>query len=136
MWAAIVAAVATIAVVGAAGAQDYPDLRGTWVGETKAVFVNTGQYYIEGKAAVSFDTSPIVVVIDQQQGRRFSGTVEVENWTKPIVGALTAEDMIRWAEPGGTVEGHLLDSDTLDHCYFRGAEFMQMAACGELKRQK
>ena len=63
------------------------------------------------------------------------GTVELDNWTKPIVGAFSTEDTIRWAEPGRTVEGRLLDAATLDHCYLRDAEFMQLAACGSLKRQ-
>ena len=71
MRIAIAAAAATIALLGSASAQQYPDLRGTWVGDTEAVFVDTGRYYAEGKDAVVFSTTPIVVVIDQQQGRRF-----------------------------------------------------------------
>jgi len=46
----------------------------------------------------------------------------VRNWTKPVVGTFTAEDVIQWTEPGGIVEARLLDSDTLDHCYFRSSE--------------
>jgi hypothetical protein len=136
MWGLIAALVVFGACIGSASAQDYPDLRGSWVGDAKAVLVNTAQYYMEGEAAVVFNSSAVVLKIDQQQGRRFAGTVEVDKWTKPFVGVFTTEGMIQWAEPGGIVEAQVLDADTLDYCYLHSAEFMQLAACANLKRQK
>jgi len=76
MRAPIAVAAAMVVLLGAASAQEYPDLRGTWVGNAEAIFVNTAQYYEEGKDAVVFGMTPVVVVIDEQQGHRFSGTVK------------------------------------------------------------
>ena len=120
---------------GAAGAQDYPDMRGTWTGTSDAVFVGTAAYYQQGTTPAEFGSSPVEVRIDQQEGRRFAGAVTIENWTKPLVAIFSSDTTIIWAEPGGAVEARLVDSDTLDYCYLRSAQYQQVAACAELKRQ-
>jgi hypothetical protein len=127
--------IAALMVATSASAQDQPDLRGTWAGTTEAVVLDTDDYYETGNVAPEFMTVPVEVVIDQQEGRRFAGTITADRWNKPFVGVLAANDRILWAEPGGIVDARLIDADTLDYCYVRPAEFRQLASCAELKRQ-
>jgi hypothetical protein len=74
-------------------------------------------------------------VITRQNGRRFAGSVEVDGDIKPIVGVLTTQDTMQWAEEDRLVEGRLLDPETIDHCYVRPDASVQFAACGVLKRE-
>jgi hypothetical protein len=127
--------IAALMVATSASAQDQPDLRGTWAGTTEAVILDTDDYYETGKTAPQFMDVPVEVVIDQQQGRRFAGAITADKWNKPFVGVLTTDNRILWAEPGGIVDAHLADANTLDFCYLRVAEFKQLASCAELKRQ-
>jgi hypothetical protein len=138
MRGSIATVAALFAFVGSASAQDYPDLRGTWTGTSEAVVAAPEPDLTEGKSEVRFVAAPVEVVIDQQEGRRFTGIVKSETWSsnKPFVGVFGSEDTIHWAEPEGIAEARLLDSETLDYCYLRSADFMQLAACANLKRQK
>jgi hypothetical protein len=127
--------IAALMVATSASAQDQPDMRGTWTGTTEAAMLDTDVYYETGKTTPQFMEVPVEVVIDQQRGRRFAGTITADKWDKPFVGVLAADDRIIWAEPGGFVDARLVDADTIDYCYIRIAEFKQLASCAELKRQ-
>jgi hypothetical protein len=127
--------IAALMVVTSASAQDQPDMRGTWTGTTEAAMLDTDDYYETGEVAPEFMETSVEVVIDQQQGRRFAGTITADKWNKPFVGVLATGDRIIWAEPGGFVDARLVDANTMDYCYLRIAEFKQLASCAELKRQ-
>ncbi len=130
----LIAATMLLAVgLGTASAEERdPDLRGTWVGEAKAVYVVSPGPPTDAR----FSTSEIVLKINQQEDRRFSGLMTVDETTRPIVGVIAFDGKIWWSEPGGFVEGHLTDPDTFEGCYVRISAFSQLAACEILKRQE
>lgn len=130
--AAIVFAFATFMAGPVIAADDYPDLRGTWIGKGEGVFVSS-----PGSPTKShFSSVDMKVVIDAQEDRRFAGTIEMSGDTKPIVGVFSTNDTIWWSEPGGFVEGRLTDPNTFEGCYVRVSQFSQLAACEVLKRQQ
>ena len=120
---------------GAAGADGYPDLRGTWRGDLETVLVDIKRYHTQGLDAAIFGGFPVTLVIARQDGRRFAGRVDVDGDVKPFVGVLTSQSTMRWSQDGTLVEGRLLDADTIDHCYVRPDPTVQSAACGVLKRE-
>lgn len=124
-----------MAFAGAALAEDYADLRGRWTGETESVWTLTSRFYNRRDDAVVFSGAPATLEIEHQEGRRFAGSIRINQWAKPVVGVFTDESTLQWAEPGGLVEARLLDADTLDFCYFRPGEFQQVASCATLKRE-
>ena len=83
-----------------------------------------------------FGVVDITVVIDAQEDRRFAGTITMSGATKPVVGVITKSNRIMWSEPGGFVEGHLADANTIEGCFLRVSEFSQLAACEVLTRQQ
>ena len=128
--AALALALATFIAGPAIAADSYPDLRGTWTGKGDGVFVTSPG----SPKHAHFGAVEIKVVIDEQEDRRFAGTIEMSGDTKPIVGVISTDDTIWWSEPGGFVEGRLTDANTLDGCFLRVSQFSQLAACEELKR--
>ena len=129
---ALALALATFIAGPAVAADAFPDLKGTWTGKGEGVFVTS-----PGSPTHSqFGTVDITVVIDAQEDRRFAGTIEMSGATKPIVGVVLMSGRILWSEPGGFVEGHLSDENTIEGCFLRVSEFSQLAACEVLKRQE
>ena len=130
--AAFALALATFIAGPAVAADAFPDLKGTWSGKGEVVFVTS-----PGSPTHSqFGTVDITVVIDAQEDRRFAGTITMSGSTKPVVGVITKSNRILWSEPGGFVEGHLADANTIEGCFLRVSEFSQLAACEALKRQE
>jgi hypothetical protein len=120
---------------GAAGADGYPDLRGTWRGDLETVLVDIKRYHTQGLDAAIFGGFPVTLVIARQDGRRFAGRVDVDGEITPIVGVLTSQSTMQWSQDGTLVDGRLLDAETIDHCYVRPNPSAQSAACGVLKRE-
>jgi hypothetical protein len=133
----LVAIVASILFAGAASAQDYPDLKGTWAGTADVVSARPDASSVLGDGApeVKFAEVPVEVVIDRQEGRRFTGTVNGKGWSKLFIGVFATDDTILWAEHNGTVQARLVGGDTLDYCYLEADDLRQMAACAQLKRK-
>ena len=130
--AALAFALATFMAGPAIAADAFPDLKGTWTGKGEGVFVTS-----PGSPTHSqFAEVDITVVIDAQEDRRFAGTITMSGATKPVVGVITESNRILWSEPGGFVEGHLADANTIEGCFLRVSEFSQLAACEVLKRQQ
>ncbi|MEM7021529.1 MAG: hypothetical protein AAF637_02950 [Pseudomonadota bacterium] len=125
-----------MAAAQTAVAQTYPDIRGTWTGTADAVHTDVAAFEQQGASAVQFNTLPVELVIDQQQGRRFAGTIKFRHSPKPLVGIFLDSDDLLWSEPDGRVEAELEDRNTtLEYCYLGGTEAHVNASCAVLKRQ-
>ena len=127
---------ATIAIIGlctapAGAEQSYPDFKGTWTGKGDGVFVTQPGDVTDAR----FSDVDISLVIKQQQGRRFSGTITVSGDARPVAGVIRFNGGILWSEPNGFVEGRLRDDNTFEGCYLRIGPYSQLAACEVLKRQ-
>jgi len=118
--------------VAAAEEQSLPNLKGTWTGKGDGVFVTQPGSVTDSQ----FREVDIKLVIKQQQGRRFSGTITMSGDARPVVGVIKFDGGILWSEPSGFVEGQLRDENTIQGCFVRISSFSQLAACEILKRQK
>jgi len=134
MRKAIPAAAIMATAAGAVIANEIPDLRGTWRGDVETVLVTIPRWQTLRDNAAIFGGFPVTLEIVRQDGRRFSGKVDVDGEVTPIVGVLTTQDTMRWSQEGRLVEGRLLDPQTIDHCYVDPDPSTQFAACGVLKR--
>jgi hypothetical protein len=130
----IPAAAVMATAAGVAVADEIPDLRGTWRGNVETVLLTTQRWQRMRDNAAIFGGFPVTLDIWRQDGRRFSGKVDIDGEITPIVGVLTTQDTIRWSQEGRLVDGRLLDPQTIDHCYVDPDPSTQFAACGVLKR--
>lgn len=133
----LVAILVAVICASAADAQDYPDLKGTWAGTVEAVRLrpDPDQVMGSGDPEVKFVELPVTLAIEQQNGRRFAGTVGGDGWSKQLVGVLASDDVILWAESDGIVQAWLRVDGVLEYCYLEADDQRQMAACATLTRQ-
>ena len=130
-------AVTVIATMGlfatvAAAEQSYPDLKGTWIGAGTGAFVTALQF---GTKAVA-ENVELTLVIDQQSGKHFAGTISSSQDAQPFSGVIKSDGSILMSQPSGFVEARLSGVDAIETCYVRISAFSQMATCEELKREK
>jgi hypothetical protein len=113
--------------------ETYPDIVGTWSGESVEVMLNE-----DGSG--DFFSEDVTQVVTEQQDRRFVGRIVSDQGNQPFrvqfVGIFIDESRFRWSEPGGFVEGRVIDADTIDSCYIRTSREGQLATCHILKRQR
>ena len=107
MLAALVTTVLVLSTTGRAAAQQaMPDLRGTWKGQSESVVRSDGgntHHAATGTAEPRFTGVPFTMVIDKQDGRRFSGTFSSARSTETVIGVVSR---------AGTI--YLVDDDA--HC--------------------
>ena len=67
---------AALAATPAVAQTSFPDLRGTWKGESESIITETGNPYHAGQpqGAPKLSSVPFTMTIDKREGRRFSGT--------------------------------------------------------------
>ena len=128
---------ATIAMMGlftgpAGAGQSYPDLKGTWIGAGSGAFVTALQF---GTKAVA-ENVEIKLMIDQQSGKHFAGTISSSQAAQPFSGVIKSDGSILMSQPSGFVEARLSGADAIETCYVRISAFSQLATCELLKRQK
>ncbi|MEM8590323.1 MAG: hypothetical protein AAGG65_19870 [Pseudomonadota bacterium] len=132
---------ATLALVAAspATAQDYPDLLGTWAGDSETIVAGSTNHHPRPPEETQPDprlvSVPITVIIDQQDGRRFSGTVNSPGASEGIVGVVTREGRILWVDEDGYNEAVLIDDDRMEVCYLLVQPLIQLASCVEMVRE-
>jgi len=123
---ALIAAVALLATPAVAA--EAPSLLGTWTGETEGVGAQDG-----------WKKGPVVIVIDKQEGRAFTGTATYPaagaDATSPFYGSISADGRsVFIADEDGAGAGTVA-GDTLRLCYVEPGTDAS-AACLEATRQK
>jgi len=133
----LVAILIAVICASAAEAQDDPDLKGTWAGTVDVVRLqpDPNQVMGPGDPEVKFVEVPVTLAIEQQDGRRFAGTISGDGWSKPLVGVLASDNVILWAESDGIVQAWLRVDGVLEYCYLEADDHRQMAGCATLTRQ-
>jgi hypothetical protein len=134
-----------LAIGGTAGAQEAPDMKGTWLPTTGDDLIDGNSKHTPdgtapiagGDGALHKDTTPFVFHFDGQDGHTFWGTHSAGKVTEKIVGAISGDGKrFVMADEDGTFNGLVLDADTLDYCYAHATPTSRAAACGLLVRQK
>jgi hypothetical protein len=136
-----------IAVVGFVGAPvlaqtpaqgSIPDLRGTWKGQSESVVFGAGNHPHHGshqEGMTRFTSQPFTMIIDKQDGRRFSGTFSSGRHTETIIGVIPRDGRIVMVDDDGYSFGTLLAPSRLEGCYAHLPAGARVASCTEFTKQ-
>ncbi len=121
-----------------AGAEDAPNLVGTWKGGAQAVHIGPNPYRLPDGNNPTFGDSVIefTYVIEKQEGTRFAGHTEGK-FVETIIGALQppAFNSGVFLDDDGTYQFTLRDENTMDLCYSHLYPTSKVVACYTLTRQ-
>ena len=138
-WIATLAALAAPVALSAAAASDTTigEMRGTWKGDSQSIVLGVGPHHPDSKAGEPRLTSvPFTLVIDKQDGRRFSGTFSSTHHSETVIAIVSRGGMIFMADDDGYNAGTMLAADRMEICYLHSSGAKRIASCTELARQK
>jgi hypothetical protein len=115
----------------------FPDLRGTWKGDSESIVLTRGNaHHPGGKAAAPRMTSvPFTLVIDKQEGRRFSGTFSSPRHSETVIAVISRNGAIYMVDDDGYNIGTMLTPARMELCYMKGGQAGRIASCTEMTRQ-
>ena len=135
-WIVTLAALAAAAPAAAAETA-MPDMRGTWKGDSHSIVLGGGPHHPDAKSGEPrFTSVPFTLVIDKQDGRRFSGTFSSTQHSETVVAVVSRAGTIFMADDDGYTAGTMLASDRMEICYVHSSSAKRIASCTELTRQK
>jgi hypothetical protein len=128
---------AVLAAAPAAAQTAIPDLRGTWKGESESVVLGPGNAHHAGPRSIEprLSSVPFTMVIDKQDGRRFSGTFSSAKHSAKLVAVISRNGTIFLVDDAGSSVGTMLASDRMDLCYQMRSPTTRIASCTELTKQ-
>ena len=128
---------AALAVAPAAAETATPDMRGTWKGDSHSIVLGAAPHHPDAKPGEPrFTNVPFTLVIDRQDGRRFSGTFSSTQHSETVVAVVSRAGTIFMADDDGYTAGTMLASDRMEICYVHSSSAKRVASCTELTRQK
>lgn len=133
---AIYAIVTTlVGSISAGMAAEAPSLTGTWKGSAAGVHVGATPYR-KDKSAINFgEEIEIVLVITEQHGQNFAGTITALGKTETIIGSIHAGNNSGvMLDDDGEVSFTLSDNNSIDRCYWHIYKESKVTACSTLKR--
>jgi hypothetical protein len=127
-------------VTGDAIAQGpWPDVKGVWTMTSSTVVVGAEKHH-PGKAEMGkprYREVKFTLRITEQKDRRFSGTVESENYTETIIGVFANnKKQIMMADSDGYFDATLVDANAIDYCYRHITSGSVVVACSVMKREQ
>ena len=114
-----------------------PDLRGTWKGDSESIVFGGGNPH-HPKAPPKepqLRSVPFTLVVDRQDGRRFSGTFSSARSSEKIVAVISRSGTIMMADDDGYTLGTVLAPNRIELCYLHTSAAARIASCTELTRQ-
>ena len=130
-----------LAASGSAVAQQqpYPDLKGTWTGPGVTLAVGKTEHRQPEDTGLRFREDSWTLVIDRQEGNRFTGTRGRTEGTRrdPILGVIRADrKTIHMVDDDGTFLAILTAPDTVEVCRTEVDADSQGVSCTEATRQR
>jgi hypothetical protein len=141
-WTNLSFAIAFASITTAAVAAEVspPDVRGTWKGDSETILLGTGNpHHAEGQqAGPELRSVPFTMVIDQQDGRRFSGTFSSPRSSEKVVAVFSRDGTLYLVDDEGYTRGTMLAPDRMELCYMYVAPggASRIASCAEMKKQQ
>jgi hypothetical protein len=131
-------ALTVLAAMPAAAQTPWPDLRGTWKGESESIVTGTGNAHhaAQPQEEPRLSSVPFTLTINKQDGRRFSGIFLSAHLTESIIGVLTRAGTLLLVPTKGYSFGTLLGLDRLELCYVQIESYGRVASCTEMTRQR
>ena len=128
---------ATLVALPAFAQSAFPDLRGTWKGQSESIVSGTANPHQDGTpgSPPRYSSAPFTFVIDKQDGRRFSGTFSSPRRTESAIGVISETGAIYFVDSDGYAFTHLLAPDRLESCYLQLSPTGRVASCTEFTKQ-
>jgi hypothetical protein len=129
--AALTAATASLAETA------IPDLRGTWKGESESIILGGGNPHHAATPALAprLNSVPFTMVIDKQDGRRFSGTFSSARGTEAVIAVISRGGTIYMVDDDGYSAATMLAPNRMELCYMMQSPATRIASCTELTKQ-
>ena len=132
---AVIAALAAF-TSSPASAQDFPNLVGTWKGDSQSIVLAGGNEHHAGKTPSPRLTSvPFTMVIDKQDGRRFSGTFSSTKHKEPVIAVMSRNNSFYMVDDDGYSIGQVLAPNRIELCYMKQSPGGRVASCTEMTKQ-
>ena len=132
---------ATLVALPAFAQSTFPDLRGTWTGQSESIVSGKGDLHRGDMASSSpsspsrYSSVPFTFVIDKQDGRRFSGTFSSPQQTESVIGVISKTGEVYFVDSDGYALAHLLAPNQLESCYLQLSGTGRVASCTEFTKQ-
>jgi hypothetical protein len=108
-----IATLAMLAAIPAAAQTSFPDLHGTWRGDSESIISDSGNPHHPGpsQSEPRLTSVPFTLTIDKQDGRRFSGTFSSPRDAESVIGVITRASNLLFVDTDGYASGTLLGPD-------------------------
>ena len=113
-----------------------PDLRGTWTGESESIVRGPGNPHHRAKAADEprLSSAMFTMVIDKQDGRRFSGIWSSPRSTEKIIAVVSRNNAIYLIDDDGFTVGTLMSPTQIELCYMQQGS-ARVASCAVMTKK-
>jgi hypothetical protein len=139
---ALVAVAGISLAAGGASAQEIPNLKGTWTGDSPVIVAGASRHQPAGTDARTagnyrLANQPMTYSIEGQDGRRFWGTLSSPKATERLIGSLAVDGKhVYMVDDDGYIDGIVVDADRIDVCYREVYPDRAVVACESLVRKK
>ena len=123
IWASILALAALLFVPVLAGAEEVPDVVGSWAGVGSVVILGSSDHFPElsSEDLTYGDEMSYTLVIEEQNGRRFAGIrflTEKPDISEAVLGVIGFDDeTIYMVDEDGHLDGRLISSTEMELVY-------------------
>jgi hypothetical protein len=126
-----------LAVAPAMAQTAFPDVRGVWKGDSESIILGGGNpHHAAGQPNVpELRSLPFTLTVDQQDGRRFSGTFASPRNSEQVIAVISRDGTIYLADDEGYTRGTLLAPDRMELCFLYVSVPARVASCTELVKQ-
>ena len=129
---------ATLVAATAAMAETaIPDVRGTWKGESESIILGAGNphHAAPKPASPRLNSVAFTLTVNQQDGRRFSGTFSSARGSEPVIAVMSRAGTIYMIDDDGYNVGTMLAPNRMEICYLQQSPKSRIASCTELTKQ-
>jgi hypothetical protein len=114
-----------------------PDVRGTWKGESETIVLGAGNPHHAAKkpGAPWLSRVAFTLTINQQDGRRFSGTFASPRGSEAVIAVISRTGAIYMIDDDGFNVGTMLAPNRMELCYLMQSPKSRIASCTELTKQ-
>jgi len=115
----------------------FPNLRGTWKGESETIVSGGGNAH---HTATQSDDSELrsvsfTLTIDKQDGRRFAGTYSSARGSTKVIAVISRSGTIFMVDAEGYSNGTMLTPNQMELCYLKQSSAARVASCTDLAKQ-
>jgi hypothetical protein len=133
----IVAFAALTATTAAVSETAIPDVRGTWKGESETIILGAGNPHHASTKTASprLNSVAFTLTVNQQDGRRFSGTFASPRGSEAVAAVISRNGAIYMIDDDGYTVGTMLAPNRMELCYMMQSPKARVASCTELTKQ-